>query len=186
MRCKNCGIIIQSGTLCENCYKKMQKNKVSDNDNVVLMNIVRKFNPKYNLLVNMEWILFCILIVLLAILSKNILSAVLCILLVSFILGISMFFSKRKAMGTKLTFYETKVVYRFNFLFIHRQKVLKYSQIRDITLNRRRFQKKFGLGNFNIINKDTGIIFKGIIMEDVANAEEVFKKLTALIGTKIG
>ena len=76
MRCKNCGIIIQSGTLCENCYKKMQKNKVSDNDNVVLMNIVRKFNPKYNLLVNMEWILFCILIVLLAILSKNILSAV--------------------------------------------------------------------------------------------------------------
>lgn len=185
MRCKRCGIRISKGSYCENCYNEIIKEKEMDNDNFILMRIGRKFIPKYSVLQNWEWIAFCILVVLCSFISKNILTAIACIIFVIIILAFSLFFSKRIAKGTKCTFYETKVVYKFDFGFIHRKRIFKYSEIKDIVYNQKRLQKKFGLGTITIISKKANFIFNGVIVEDVANVENVFKKLTELVGTKI-
>lgn len=190
MRCRDCGIQIASGTLCEDCYNKHIASRISEQDNTVIMKITRKFLPKYQLLLNLEWFLFAIVATAISIIAKNPLVFIGCILFVLVMLGISLYFSKRIAIGTKCVFYETKVIYTFDFLFIHTKKTIKYSDIKDITYNqssgfKKRLQKKFGLGNIAVIDKKSKIIFNGFIINDVANIEDVFKKLTQLVGDKI-
>lgn len=190
MRCRNCGIQIASGTLCEDCYNEFKRSRDSQKDTTILMKITRKFLPKYQLLLNFEWFLFAIVASAISITAKNPLVFVGCIIFVLIMLGISLFFNKRIALGTKCIFYETKVVYTFDFLFIHKKQIIKYSDIKDITYNqssgfKKRLQKKFGLGNIAVINKNSKIIFDGFIINDVANIEEVFNKLTQLVGDKI-
>lgn len=190
MRCRKCGIQIASGTLCEDCYDKFKNDRISQQDTTVLMKITRKFLPKYQLLLNWEWLIFLIMSCAISILAKSLLTFLGCCIFVLIILGISLFINKRIAIGTKCIFYETKVVYIFDFLFIHKKKVIKYSDIKDITYNqssgfKKSLQKKFNLGNIIVINKNSKIIFDGFIINDVANIEEVFIKLTEVVGNKI-
>ena len=93
--------------------------------------------------------------------------------------------NKRIAVGTKCLFYETKVVYTFDFGFVHRKKVLKYSEIVEITSDQRFLQARFGLGRINIFSNKSGFVFNGIMIEDVPNIKETVKKLRELIGDKI-
>lgn len=185
MRCRKCGIQIPNGTLCEDCYNGYRENIETENDNKLLLKITRKFLPNYEIIHNAEWIVFCIVMFGLGIYAKNILTSICSIILLFTLLGIKLIIKKRIAVGTKCFFYEKKVVYTFDFLFIHRKKVLKYSEIKDITYNQKKIQKKFGLGSINVFSKKSGFIFNGFIIEDVANIDEVVKKLVQLVGDKI-
>ena len=186
MRCKKCGKEIPYGTLCGDCYNEVNNSNQYKKNGAVLMKLTRKFLPKYYILSNWELLSFCVFVFLMSIVSRSVSTAVAGLILIVLLYTTFMFCRKKINSGTRTIFYDNKVVYKFDFLFIHRTKELKYSQIKDITYNAKKLQKKFNLGNFVIISKETGIIFKGIYMEDVANAEERFKELTNLIGRKIG
>lgn len=149
------------------------------------MKITRKFLPKYYFLVKWELLLFSILLISFAVgLNRpSIIAASIISILVAY--AISFFIGKRIAVGTKCNFYEDKLVYTFDFLFIHTKKVVNYKDIQDIVYSQRFLQKRFGLGDISIILGKKGPLIKGIDICDVANVSEVFKKLTESVGSKI-
>ena len=142
----------------------------------MLIKLNRKFLPKYNILKEWELLLFFLLLFVYNVVLLKIQFLVISIFLIIGLLAISLFISKRIAVGTKCLFYENKVVYKFDFLFIHIKKVVKYTDIKDIVYNQRFLQKKFGLGNIVVIPKSRGIIFKGFEIMDISNVEDIFKK----------
>ena len=149
------------------------------------MKITRKFLPKYYFFVKWELLLFSILLVLFSITLNRVPVVVASIISVLLIYAISFFISKRIAVGTKCNFYEDKLVYTFDFLFIHKKYVVKYEEVQDIVYNQTFLQKKFGLGDISIILDRKGLFIKGIDICDVGNVKIVFKKLTEIVGTKI-
>lgn len=185
MRCRECGMPIANGTLCEDCYNKKSKNIKNEENGKVLLKLTRKFLPKYQLLQMWEWILFGIFVVIMSFFINNIATGIIGLLFVLIILAWSLFINKRIANATKCTFYENKVVYKFDFLFIHNSQVYSYKDIKDITYNQRMVQKKFKLGTLYVHNKKSGILFHGFIIDDVQNIEEVFEKLKVLVKDKI-
>lgn len=195
MRCSICGKQVPTGTLCDACYRdamgdkkveyKRDVNKNVDNNKMILMKITRKFLPKYQLLVEWELVLFSIFLLGYAIILKRFSFIILAILFDFILLAFILFIGKRIAMGTKCIFYENKIAYKFDFLFIHKKLEYKYSDIQDIVYNQRFLQKRFGLGDITIITKKQSFFFKGFVIQNVANVNEVFEKLTNKIGTKI-
>ena len=183
MKCRNCGKIIPSGTLCEDCYNEHTNFK--EKSGKALLKITRKFIPKHEILVNFEWICFAIIVIIWALANQNLITVAMCIVTVLIILLFSLFISKRIAVGTKCYFYENKIVYTFDFMFIHKRKTYSYSEIKDIVYNQKWLQKKFGLGTLTVISKKSRIIFKGFVIEDVADIENVFKELSKIIGNKL-
>lgn len=149
------------------------------------MKITRKFLPKYYFLMKWELLLFSFLLLSFAMGMKKPVTILATIVMIFLAYAISFFIGKRIAVGTKCNFYEDKLVYSFDFLFIHRKKVVKYTEIQDIVYNQRFLQKKFGLGDISIITAQKGPFIKGIDICDVANVSDVFKKLTETVGTKI-
>lgn len=198
MRCSICGKQIPNGTLCEECYNDAMEDRMDrvvsnhidekttvQNDKKILMKVGRKFLPKYQLLTDWELVLFCIFLFSYATLLQRISFILTAILLDFLLLAIFLFIRKRIAIGTKCFFYETKIVYQFDFLFIHKKLVYQYSDIQDIVYRQRFLQKKFNLGDITVIAKKKGILFKGFVISDVANISDVFGKLTNLVGTKL-
>lgn len=149
------------------------------------MKITRKFLPKYYFLMKWELFLFSILLLSFAIGLKNPSMIIAIIITILLAYAVSFFIGKRIAVGTKCNFYEDKLVYSFDFLFIHRKKVINYKDVKDIVYNQRFLQKKFGLGDISIITDQKGPFIKGIDICDVANVSDVFKKLTETVGRKI-
>lgn len=185
MRCRKCGIQIPSGTLCDDCYNETMEEKYAEKDNNLLLKLTRKFLPSYELMQNFEWILLCVIMIIVSLFARSIGTAIAAIIVIGGLVGINMIFKKRIAVGTKCYFYETKVVYTYNFLFIHRKKVLKYTEIKDIGYNQNWLQKKFGLGVIFIFSKKSGFVFNGIRINDIANVKETFSKIAQLVGNKI-
>lgn len=185
MRCKKCGISIANGTLCEDCYKDVMKNQKTNQDKNLLLKLTRKFLPIYAAIQNLEWIFLGLVIAIMSLMVKNLGYFVCSIILFGIIVGVSLFIKKRIALGTKLYFYETKVVYSFDFLFIHKRKTLKYEEIKDIGYNQSFLQKKFNLGILFIFSKNSGFVFNGIRMNDVGNIKDTFMKISEVVGDKI-
>ncbi len=149
------------------------------------MKITRKFLPKYYFFVKWELLLFSILLLLFSIGFKNLTVVIASVFTVIIAYAISFFIGKRIAVGTKCNFYENNLVYTFDFLFIHRKRVVNYKDVKDIIYNQKFLQKKFGLGDISIITEKKGPFIRGIDICDVANVSEVFKKLTEDVGSKI-
>ena len=200
MRCRICGKQIANGTICDECYKDAMEKNSENEDRKVLMKIGRKFSPKYHIISNWELLLLCILFLICAITLKRISFIIVSVFLDLFLILFSLFISKRIANGTKCYFFENKVVYKFDFLFIHRKVIFKYSDLQDIIYGydllsgysmfykmsfRRFLQQKFNMGDIGIYAKKTGIIQKSIIIKDVGNIVETFEKLTNTIGEKL-
>lgn len=185
MRCKKCGTPIANGTLCEECYKNVMENKQINQDKNLLLKITRKFLPLYAIIQNFEWVFLCLVMCIMSVMVKNLPYFICSILFFGVIIGIDLFIKKKRALGTKINFYETKIVYCFDFLFIHKRKTLKYEEIKDIGYNQTWLQKKFNLGALIVFSKKSGFVFNGIRINDIANIKDTFKKIAQTIGDKI-
>lgn len=185
MKCRSCGIAIPNGTLCDECYNDVMKNQKTNQDKKLLLKLTRKFLPIYAAIQNLEWIFLGLVMCIMSLMIKNLAYLVCSIIFFGILVGINLFIKKRIALGTKMYFYETKIVYCFDFLFIHKRKTLKYEEIKDIGYNQTWLQKKFNLGALIIFSKKSGFVFDGIRMNDIANIQDTFKKIAQVVGDKI-
>ena len=117
--------------------------------------------------------------------TRNFLNAFFTFFILALVIAVLLFFFKRLALSTKAIFYETKVLYLFNFLFIKKEKIVKYDEISDISIFQTHRQKRFGLGDICIYAK--GFIpgasyFSGFQIKNVEDVENTVKKIKEIIG----
>ena len=148
MRCSICGAKLKkAGDICTTCYKAYQEEEDLKKDKKELFKIKRKYSIPYEVVKYTELYVIFIISAMGCWAFENVAEGFLCLLLMFIVLGICMFWDKRIAMATKATFYEKKVVYNFDFLFIHTEKVVKYADIKDVTYYQTYRQKKHGFGD---------------------------------------
>lgn len=186
MRCSICGAKLKKdGDICTNCYKKYQEEEDLKKDVNQRLVIKRKYKVSY-LILKYTW-----LIIIFAFSTAgcfafgNVLEGFGCILILLLIFGILLFLDKRIAGATKAIFYDKKMVYTFKFLFIDTEKVVKYSDLADITYFQTFSQKRFGLGDLCVYAKGVipgTTIFNGFQLKNVENVDEILGKIGEIIG----
>lgn len=188
MRCRICGAKLKKdGDICSNCYKLYQEEEDLKKDTSERLVIKRKYSISYNLLSYFWIFLIAILSAIVCVSGGDFLYALLILFVCAVILGGLLFIDKRISLGTKAIFYDRKVVYKFNFLFIDNEKVVKYSDLRDVKIFSQSFlQRKFGYGDICFYAKGTipGVsLLNGFQIKNVENVEEVLQKIGNIIGT---
>ena len=187
MRCKICGAkLTKEGDICSNCYKLYQEEEDLKKDTNQRLTIKRKYSIGYNM--SKYWWIFLIfaLSAAICIASKEYLPILGLIFAVVVILGLLLFLDKRLAKATKAIFYDKKVIYKFNFWFIHKEKTVKYSDIKDVTIFKPTFfQNEFNLGDICVYAKGSIIgtsLLNGFQVKNVENASEVLGEIGNIIG----
>lgn len=186
MRCKICGArLTKEGDICSNCYKTYQEEEELKKDTKQRLVIKRKYSISYNLL--KYWWVFVIFI-LSSIISLNSGDLVYTVGLIGSMLvliGLFLFLDKRLAMGTKAIFYDKKVVYTFKFLFIDREKTVKYSDIKDVTIFKPSLlQSRYGYGDICIYAKGAipgSSLLNGFQIKNVEDASEVLDEIVEIV-----
>ena len=133
----------------------------------------------------MELIIIFILAILGCIAFENIWAALLGVLLLIVTMGLLLFLDKRIANSTTATFYEKKAVYTFKFLFFDTQKVVKYTDLKDVTYYQTFRQKKFGYGDLCVYAKGAipgATLLNGFQIKNVENVKEVLEQIGEIVG----
>lgn len=186
MKCKICGAELKKdGDICINCYKKYQEEEELKKDVKELLKFKRKYSIPYEIVKYLWIFIIFILSSIVCISTGGILEELLVILIFLVVIGLLFFLDKRIAIGTQVIFYEKKVVYTFNFLFIHTQKVVKYTDLRDITYYQTLKQKRFGYGDLCVYAKGTfpgATLLNGFQIKNVENVKEVLETIGKVIG----
>ena len=152
MKCSICGAKLKKpGDICINCYKTYQEEEDLKKDVKVKLKIKRKYSIAYEFYKYTELIIILILAVLGCIAFGNAWSDILGVLALFVILGFLFFWDKRIALATTATFYEKKMVYTFKFLFFDTHKVVKYSDLKDVSYYQTYRQKKMRFWRFMCI-----------------------------------
>ena len=189
MRCSICGAKLKKeGDICINCYKEFQEEEDLKKDNEERLNLKRKYSISYEFLKYLELIIICILATIVCITSGGVLEALGVVGIFVVIMGILLFLDKRIAMGTKVTFYNKKAVYKFKFAFINITKVVKYTDINDVRYFQTNRQKKYGYGDLCVYTKEkipgAGFL-NGFQLKNVEKVDEVLAKIGEIIGETI-
>lgn len=185
MRCKICGAKLKKdGDICTNCYKAYQEEEDLKKDVKEVLKIKRKYSISYEI-VKYAWIIVIfILSSLICISTGGILEELLLILIFAVIIGFLLFIDKRIAMATTAVFYEKKVVYTFKFLFIDTEKVVKYTDLRDVTYYQTYRQKKFGFGDLCVYAKGAfpgATLLNGFQIKNIENVKEVLEVVSEIM-----
>ena len=186
MRCSICGAKLKKeGDICINCYKAYQEEEDLKKDVKVKLKLKRKYSIAYEFRKYMELIIIFILAILGCIAFENIWAALLGVLLLIVTMGLLLFLDKRIANSTTATFYEKKAVYTFKFLFFDTQKVVKYTDLKDVTYYQTFRQKKFGYGDLCVYAK--GVIPGATLLncfqiKNVENVKEVLEQIGEIVG----
>ena len=104
---------------------------------------------------------------------------------------LTLILSKKSASKTYIIFYDDEIVYKRKFLFIDREKRLKYGEVKDIVFTHgtnwltRMWQKIFKFGNIYIYPKKGNIYTHGIYIEVVENIDKVINDVKTVVGDKI-
>ena len=101
------------------------------------------------------------------------------------VFGFLLFIDKRIAMATQVIFYEKKAVYTFKLLFINVEKVVKYTDLKDITYYQTLRQKRFGYGDLCIYARGVipgATLLNGFQIKNVENVTEILKKIGEIVG----
>lgn len=186
MKCRICGAPLKKeGDICTNCYKKYQEEEELKKDTKEVL----KFNGKYSIayeFTKYAWIIaIFILSSIVCISAGGILEEFLLILIFVILMGFLLFIDKRLAIARKVVFYEKKVVYTFNFLFINTKKVVKYSDLTDVTYYQTFRQKRFGYGDLCVYAKGAfpgTTLLNGFQIKNVENVKEVLEAIGQIIG----
>ena len=176
MRCSICGAKLKKeGDICINCYKAYQEEEDLKKDVNVKFKIKRKYSIAYEFSKYTEIIVILILSILGCIAFGTIWSV---------LLGILFFLDKRIALGTTVTFYEKKMEYTFKFLFFNTNKIVKYSDLKDISYYQTLRQKKFGYGDLCVYAKGAipgATLLNGFQIKNVENVKEVLEQISQVI-----
>ena len=187
MKCSICGARLKKeGDICTNCYKEYKQDEELKKDVKEVLKLKRKYSINYEIARYSAMIIIFILMAILYLLTKCFAEFFITIILLGAILGFLMFLDKRIANGTKVTFYEKKVKYKFKFLFINKTKVIKYKDIKDITYYQSYKQKKFGYGDICVYTKEVipgAGFFNGFQIKNVENIVEALEKIKEIVGT---
>ena len=182
MRCKMCGAELKKeGDICKNCYDKYKKEeKLRLGKEQEIFSIKRKYSPKFNLLKNGEIVVLEIIIILAALSAYRLPIAILIILLCVIAFGAWMFFNKVRAKGTKTIFYETKLKYQAKYLFVNREEIVPYNEIKDMAYFQSRSQKMCKIGDIRFYTKG---FLSGLTISDIPEIEESFNKMRDIINS---
>lgn len=169
--------------------KNEQENIKNDKE---LLRIKKKYSIKYVLIVKLIEIYIIFFLVIFASFYSGLIAAgILSIFTLLVITVITLILSKKSALQTYLLFYEDRVVYKRKFLFLNEEKVIKYSDIKDIVFTHgtnwytRMWQKIFKYGDIYIYPKKGNILTHGIILEVVENINKVIEDIKMIVGDKI-
>lgn len=186
MRCSICGAKLKKdGDICTNCYKKYQEDEDLKKDVKQRLVIKRKYKVSY-LILKYSWLIIIFMFATMGLFAyEKRLESILCILIALVTFGVILFLDKRIANASKVVFYEKKMVYTFKFLFFDTEKVVKYSDLTDITYFRTFSQKRFGLGDLCVYAR--GIvpgttILNGFQLKNVENIDETLEKIGEIVG----
>lgn len=187
MKCKICGAKLKKdGDICINCYKDYQEEEDLKKDTNVRLKLRRKYSISYEI-AKYSWLfIIFILSFLICISTGTILETIILVVGFLIVLGFLFFIDKRIAMATQATFYEKKVVYVFKFLFIDTEKVVKYTDLRDVTYYQTFKQKKFGYGDLCIYAKGVfpgATLLNGFQIKNIENVKETLEVIGEIIGT---
>lgn len=181
MKCKICGARLnKEGDICKNCYQEILKEEELEKDVNQLLKVNRKYIPAYEVSTLTEIIIIFILVAISLIATQNILNALFSIFLLALIIAGALLIKKRLAIGTRCVFYETKVKYNFDFLFIHNEKTIKYEDINDISYYQTRKQKKYDIVDLCVYVKYTGLI-GGFSIKNMPNATKDLEKIKEIV-----
>lgn len=186
MRCSICGAKLKKpGDICINCYKAYQEEEDLKKDVNVKLKIKRKYSISYEFHKYIEIILILILASLACLSFNNITGCLFGFLILVLILGFLFFVDKRIALGTTATFYERKMVYTFKFLFFDTHKVVKYTDLKDISYYQTFRQKKYGFGDLCVYAKGAipgATLLNGFQIKNVENVKDVLEKIKEIVG----
>lgn len=186
MRCSICGAKLKKeGDICSNCYKEYQEEETLKKDVNEVFKLKRKYSIAYVIRRYIELLIIFILCLVIFLFSKRILEAFLVLLIFAGVMGILLFLDKRVSAATRATFYETKVVYNFKFLFFNTTKVVKYSDITDISYYQTLRQKSVSFGDICIYAKGAipgATLLNGFQVKNVENVEETLATLREIVG----
>ncbi len=182
MRCSICGAKLKKeGDICINCYKTYQEEEDLKKDVNVKLKIKRKYSIEYEFRKYTELIIILILATICCIALGNVWSGILGILVLIVTVGLLFFLDKRIANATTATFYEKKVVYTFKFLFFDTYKVVKYTDLKDVTYFQTHRQKKFGYGDLCVYGKGPIPLLNGFQIKNIENVSEVLKQIGEIV-----
>lgn len=186
MRCSICGAKLKKdGDICKNCYKEYQEEEDLKKDTKETLKLKRKYSVSYEFARYLELIIVFILSFVVCLTAGGVLEALGVVVICALTFGVLLFIDKRIAVGTKVVFYEKKVVYTFKFAFINKTKMVKYDEIADVRYFQTRRQKKYGYGDLCVYGKGNipgaGFI-NGFQIKNVENVEEVLKQIGQIIG----
>ncbi len=185
MRCSICGAKLRKpGDICSSCYKAYQEEEDLKNDKKEVMKIRRKYSVPYEIVKYSELYLIFVISAVGCWVFGNILEGFLTLGLMLLILGFLLFWDKRVAMATRATFYEKKVVYKFDFLFIHTEKVVKYADIKDVTYYQKFRQKRYGYGDLCFYARGPipgTTLLNGFQIKNVEDVEGTLEKIGEIV-----
>lgn len=186
MRCSICGAKLKKeGDICINCYKAYQEEEDLKKDVKVKLKLKRKYSISYEFRKYAELIIIFILAILGCIAFENGWAAFFGVLLLILTIGLLLFLDKRIANATTATFYEKKVVYTFKFLFFDTHKVVKYTDLKDVTYYQTFRQKKFGYGDLCVYAKGAipgATLLNGFQIKNIENVKEVLDQIGEIVG----
>lgn len=187
MRCRICGAKLKKdGDICTNCYKAYQEEEDLKKDVNEILKLKRKYSIAYEFAKYAWIIIIFILSSIICISTGGFLEELLLILIFVAVIGFLLFIDKRIAVGTTAIFYEKKVVYNFKFLFINTEKVVKYTDLKDVTYYQTFRQKKFGYGDLCVYARGTfpgATLLNGFQIKNVENVREVLEAIAQIMAT---
>lgn len=185
MKCKICGAELKKeGDICKDCYQKYQEEEDLKNDKNVRLKIKSAYKVEYEIKKYSEFDFFMILMMVIFAVSKQFLSAFIIFAAFIVIELVLFFIDKKFAIGTTVTLYDKKMVYRRNAFFIHRVKTVKYSDLSDVSYYQTRRQKSLGMGDLCVYAKGKipgKTLLNGFQIKNVANVSDVLNQIGEIV-----
>ncbi len=181
MKCKICGAKLnKDGDICKNCYQNILEEEKLEKDVNEILKIKRKYMPAYEIYTLTELIIIFVVVSISLLATQGFLHSLLSLLIFVIIIAGILLIRKKIAIGTRCVFYETKVKYNFDFLFIHKEKIIKYENINDISYYQTRKQKKYDMADLCVYVKYTGLI-GGFSIKNMPNATKDLEKIKEIV-----
>lgn len=181
MRCKICGAQLKKdGDICKNCYEEYCKEEELEKDVNEVFRLTRKYSPKYQLTRYGDGYILAIIIILALIAQEYYLFAVLALVVALIVLGVALYYAKRRAINTTCTFYDKKIVFKYK----KKEKVIPYSNLKDVTCYQNFFQKIFKYADFQFHPKSGTYIINGFEIKDIPDYEENLLKIKEIVDAR--
>ena len=181
MRCRICGAKLRKeGDICKSCYEEYCKEEALEKDTKEIFKVRRKYLPKYQLTRYGDWYVVFVIIFAALLAQKQLLPALVTVLVGIVFLGVAMFISKRVSKNTSCTFYEKKIVYTYK----DRKKTIAYSDLKNVTYYQNFFQKIFNLADLQFHPTTGSYILGGFEIRNVPDLETNLKRIQEIIETK--